>query len=223
MTVNPARADERRPAMNSGTVTPLATRRPGRRRLTAVAAVFGVLMSGGVAAGDHIGAPSCAPSAICSDDRGGPRIEADRVQKARETGHNALRGREHEANELLGWHGSDTNIGGDESDVLWADHIRTNQPRRQVDVLYGRGGDDSIYSASGRNTIHGGPGQDTITLRRGRGTLNCGAGIDTVYVPRFRRGSWRIRHCETVYFHVPTFPRLSADHTHDGRPDAGSS
>lgn len=167
-----------------------------RKVLTAAIVLAGALDLAGDAAANHIQPNACGRMA-CADPYW-PLMTLDNVQKARPTGRNTLSGRKHEANVLLGWHGSDTLYGGDKSDVLWADHVGTNQPTSQVDVIYGYGGDDFIYSARGRNTIYGGPGNDAIKIRYGHGFLDCGRGNDIVNVPRSRQRFWTIRNCETI-------------------------
>ncbi len=118
------------------------------------------------------------------------------VQRASKTKGSTLRGRKGRSDELLGWHGSDVLYGGDKADVLWADHVGTNQPRGQVDRLYGGAGDDFLYSAAGRNTLVGGPGNDAIKARYGRGTIDCGPGRDIVHLPKKRRVNWKFKGCE---------------------------
>lgn len=146
---------------------------------------------------NHIIGTSCGESAKCAGHEFWPKMTLNDVQKTPETGTNSLRGKPGKHNdELLGWHGSDTLIGGDGDDVLWADHIGTNQPKSQVDVLSGGPGSDFIYSAAGRNTITGGPGNDAIKARYGKGTVDCGPGRDIIHIPRSRKKNWKFTNCE---------------------------
>lgn len=152
-----------------------------------------------VAFGSIVGT-SCGTKKACADHKYWPRMTLNDVQKTRETGGNRLRGRKNRVNELLGWHGSDTLYGGDEPDVLWADHIGTHQPSGQVNRLYGGGNDDYLYSARGMNILSGGPGNDAIKARYGHGTIDCGPGRDIVHLPKKRRSSWKFTGCEAFEY-----------------------
>jgi len=170
--------------------------RPLRRTALAVATL--VLSGVGFAAvsqADHIAGSACTKS-TCAGHEFWPRMTQDDVQKTPENKGGTLRGKPGNSDELLGWHGSDYLYGEEQSDVLWADHVGTDQPTTQWDRIWGGGGNDFIYSARGRNTIYGGPGNDAIKARYGRGLVDCGPGRDIVHVPRTRRKNWTFRNCE---------------------------
>ncbi len=169
-----------------------------RLRLAVVVPALASLTLVGGAAADHIEGTSCGTSATCADHQYWPKMTLDDVQKANPGGVNTLRGRKDRANELLGWHGSDTIYGGDRSDVLWADHVGTDQPRTQVDRIYGGGGTDFIFSARGKNTIYAGPGNDVVKIRYGTGFLDCGPGRDVINLPRTKQKNWKFIHCEKI-------------------------
>jgi Ca2+-binding RTX toxin-like protein len=168
------------------------------RRILTFIVPFAVLLTlAGTAAADHIIGTACNRTQKCADHDGWPRMTLADVQIASPTG-STLRGREQRVNELLGWHGSDTLYGGERADVLWADHIGVGQPTDQVDVIYGYGGTDFIYSGHGRNTIYGGAGNDAIKVRYGRGLVDCGPGRDVINLPRGRQSRWTVRNCEKI-------------------------
>ncbi|WP_354697583.1 hypothetical protein DSM112329_03218 [Paraconexibacter sp. AEG42_29] len=168
-----------------------------RRPVLALVPFLLAVSVAGVSQADHIIGTSCGGAAKCAGHEFWPKMTLDDVQKTPERGTNTLRGKAGTHNdELLGWHGSDTLLGGDGDDVLWADHIGTNQPKGQVDVLSGGNGNDFLYSAAGRNTMTGGPGNDAIKARYGRGTVNCGPGRDIVHLPKSRRKNWKFSNCE---------------------------
>lgn|GEM_PF-2519330 len=144
----------------------------------------------------HIAGSPCRVASSCAGHEFWPRMTANDVQRAGEYRGTTLRGRPGNRDELLGWHGSDTLYGGDQADVLWADHVGTGQPRTQSDRMYGGAGDDFLYAARGRNTISGGPGNDAIKARYGRGAVDCGPGRDIVHLPKSRRRNWTFTGCE---------------------------
>lgn len=149
-----------------------------------------------VSLANHIASSPCASAGACAGHEFWPRLTLADVRKTSETQGGTLVGRPGRSDELLGWHGSDTLYGGDQSDILWADHIGTDQPTTQVDRLYGGDGNDFIYSGRGKNTIEGGPGNDAIKARYGHGTVDCGPGLDIVYLPKSRRKNWTFVGCE---------------------------
>lgn len=161
---------------------------------TAAAASLGLASS---AVADHIEGTACGSTAKCADHSLWPKMTREDVQTARPAG-STLRGRDGRPNELLGFHGSDMLYGGSAIDVIWADHVGTNQPTSQWDRIWGGGSTDFIYSARGRNTIYGGPGNDAIKIRYGRGLVDCGPGRDIINVPRKRKRNWTIRNCEKI-------------------------
>jgi hypothetical protein len=158
-----------------------------------VVASFGVAS---VSVAGHIAGSPCSSKGACAGHEFWPALSASDVQRADQFGGSTLRGRSGRSDELLGWHGSDALYGGEKSDVLWADHVGTGQPRTQVDVLDGGAGNDFLYSAAGRNTILGGPGNDAIKARYGKGTVDCGPGRDIVHLPKKRRVNWTFKSCE---------------------------
>lgn len=168
-----------------------------RTGMVAALALSATLALAGGAAANHIKGVPCS---TCADHDHWPRMTLMDVQKAGEFGKHTLRGRKNRVNELLGWHGSDTLYGGDEPDVLWADHIGTDQPSDQVNRLYGGGNDDYLYSARGRNVLSGGAGNDAIKARYGRGTVDCGPGRDIVHLPKKRRKNWTFVGCESFEY-----------------------
>lgn len=144
---------------------------------------------------DHIVGTSCGASVTCAGHQFWPRMTLADVQKA-DIGGSVLNGRRGNADELLGWHGSDTLNGHSRSDVLWGDHEGDGQPKKQRDRINGHGGDDYIYSSHGRSVIDAGDGWDAIKVRYGRGKLDCGPGRDFVYIPRSRKKRWDFTSCE---------------------------
>lgn len=169
-----------------------------RRRLIIAVTAASTLAVGGVATADHIEGTSCGRSMACADHDYWPKMTLSDVQRAKPGGTNVLRGRTDRVNELLGWHGSDTLYGGEKSDVLWADHVGTDQPRTQKDVVYGRGGTDFIYSSRGKNTLYGGAGNDAIKVRYGTGLVDCGPGRDVINLPRTKQKNWTVKNCEKI-------------------------
>lgn len=152
----------------------------------------------GVAAADHIAGTSCGRTQKCADHQYYPKLTLKDVQTAPKNRGATLVGRKDRSNQLLGYHGSDTLIGGDKSDVLWADHVGTGQPASQFDRITGGDGTDFIYSSKGTNAIDAGPGNDVVKIRYGRGTLDCGPGRDIINLPRSRDKKWKIVNCEKI-------------------------
>ena len=159
-------------------------------------AIIAIIGSASVSRADHIASSPCSTASACAGHEFWPKMTINDVQRTPEFGGGLLRGRPGNSDELLGWHGSDTLFGGDQADVLWADHVGTGQPSTQRDQVYGEAGNDFIYSARGRNTIKGGLGNDAIKARYGKGTVDCGPGRDIVHLPRKRRRNWTFIGCE---------------------------
>jgi Ca2+-binding RTX toxin-like protein len=101
-------------------------------------------------------------------------------------------------NELLGGHGNDTIVAGDEGDVIWADYKPSGQPTTQTDRITGGRGNDFIYAGHGTNIIDAGAGNDYIKAHYGRGVIDCGGGTDVLYVSRQVQQHYVIRNCETI-------------------------
>jgi Ca2+-binding RTX toxin-like protein len=106
------------------------------------------------------------------------------------------------SDELLGGHGSDTLYGRDSADVIWGDYKPSRQPTRQVDHLYGGGGDDFIYASHGTNYIYGGAGDDRIKMHFGHGFVDCGPGNDLLEISRRAQRHTKIVNCETISHHT---------------------
>jgi hypothetical protein len=101
------------------------------------------------------------------------------------------------SDELLGHHGDDTILGGDKSDVLWADWDPNGNTKKQKDVLSGGDGNDFLYASHGRNTMRGGKGKDLLYAFYGKGTIDCGPGHhDTAQVRT--NGAYKVRNCENI-------------------------
>lgn len=218
--LNAAWGRRRQGSARSGPPSPRAvrTRGPGSRRWTArsvttsarpharwstatacyaLALIGFAAMTATVAQANHIANSPCAEAGACAGHEYWPRMTMDDVRKTPKNAGGTLRGKPGNSDELLGWHGSDTLYGGDQADVLWADHIGgKGQLTTQTDRLYGGAGDDYLYSARGTNILKGGPGNDAIKARYGRGIVDCGPGRDIVYLPKKRRKNWTFISCE---------------------------
>jgi len=69
---------------------------------------------------DHIEGTSCGTSSECSGHQYWPRMTLDDLQKCNDLAGCRFVGQD-DADELLGYHGSDDVRGGGGSDVLWGD------------------------------------------------------------------------------------------------------
>jgi Ca2+-binding RTX toxin-like protein len=131
---------------------------------------------------------------------GWPKIDGDLLMHKNDESGVIQAAKTSRHNELLGGHGSDVIIGGDNGDVIWGDYKPGGQPATQVDQLNGGGGRDFIYASHGTNAIDTGPGSDVVHAHFGRGTITCRSPRTIVFLSHRSRPHYRLSGCRRISY-----------------------
>lgn len=104
-------------------------------------------------------------------------------------------------NWLLGGYGSDTIIGGNRGDVIWADYRPTGGPRFHTATIYAGNGHNVIYADDTRNYVWTGTNPHTVVHAHNAGTsgvIHCQSPGIVVYLSVVSQRDYTLHGCQHI-------------------------
>jgi hypothetical protein len=148
----------------------------------------------------HAAAASVAHAASTSE-AGWPPKECLKMDKGSAGQHHTIVGMHHVHNWLLGGWGSDTIVGGERGDVIWADYQACCWPKHQTAIIHAGNGRNVIYANDTLNYVWTGTNPRTVVHAHASGisgVIHCQSPAIVLYLSTVSERHFKLDGCHHI-------------------------